>query len=89
MTRSPIFHVELARHDVVLAEGLPTESLLDTGNRWNFENNGGPVLLHPDFALRWDAMGCAPLIVTGPILAAVRSRLQRRVAARLLAAHRR
>ncbi len=84
------FHVELARHDVVLAEGLATESYLDTGNRWNFENGGGPVVLHPDFAFRlWEAMGCAPLIVTGPILAAVRSRLQRRAAGRLLAAHRR
>jgi collagen type I/II/III/V/XI/XXIV/XXVII alpha len=84
------FHVELARHDVVLAEGLATESYLDTGNRWNFKNGGGPMLLHPDFAFRcWDAMGCARLIVTGPILAAVRARLQRRAAGRVLAAHRR
>jgi hypothetical protein len=27
------YHVELARHDVLLAEGLPTESYLETGNR--------------------------------------------------------
>ena len=27
------FHVELDRHDVLLAEGLPTESYLDTANR--------------------------------------------------------
>jgi hypothetical protein len=31
------FHVELPRHDVVLAEGLPAESYLDTGNRTAFE----------------------------------------------------
>jgi Hint domain len=27
------YHVELARHDVLFAEGLPTESYLETGNR--------------------------------------------------------
>ena len=31
------FHIELARHDVVLAEGLPSESYLDTGNRGDFD----------------------------------------------------
>ncbi len=32
------FHVELARHDILLAENLPCESYLDTGNRADFEN---------------------------------------------------
>jgi hypothetical protein len=30
------YHVELATHDVILAEGLPCESYLDTGNRAAF-----------------------------------------------------
>jgi hypothetical protein len=30
------YHVELAAHDVILAEGLPCESYLDTGNRAAF-----------------------------------------------------
>jgi hypothetical protein len=30
------YHVELASHDVILAEGLPCESYLDTGNRCIF-----------------------------------------------------
>jgi len=35
-----------------------------------------PVALHADFtALAWDALGYAPLVVTGPKLLAVRSRL--------------
>jgi len=34
------YHVELARHEVLLAEGLPCESYLDTGNRSNFSNGG-------------------------------------------------
>ena len=42
------FHVELDRHDIVLAEGLPAESYLDTGNRGVFENADEPLVLHPD-----------------------------------------
>jgi hypothetical protein len=32
------YHVELAAHDVILAEGLPCESYLDTGNRVAFSD---------------------------------------------------
>jgi len=32
------FHVELRRHGVVFADGLPSESYLDTGNRHMFDN---------------------------------------------------
>ncbi|MEJ0016498.1 MAG: Hint domain-containing protein [Acetobacteraceae bacterium] len=66
-------HVELARHNVVLAEGLPVESYLDTGNRANFAG-GRLVMLHPDFGWRqWEALGCAPLVVTGQPLAQARA----------------
>lgn len=34
------WHVELPRHDVLLAEGLPCESYLDTGNRSALSNGG-------------------------------------------------
>jgi collagen type I/II/III/V/XI/XXIV/XXVII alpha len=43
------YHVELETHDILLAEGLPAESYLDTGNRGMFENAGAPLILHPDF----------------------------------------
>jgi hypothetical protein len=43
------YHVELETHDIVLAEALPAESYLDTGNRGMFENADAPLLLHPDF----------------------------------------
>jgi hypothetical protein len=42
------FHVELAAHSILVAEGLPSESYLDTGNRGFFANSGAPVILHPD-----------------------------------------
>jgi len=75
------YHIELPRHDVLLAEGLPAESYLDTGDRGNFDNGGCSVVLYPDFATRvWEAKGCAPLVVTGPELDAVRCRLAARAA---------
>lgn len=44
------YHVELEAHAVLLSEGLPAESYLDTGNRTIFENADKPLVLHPDFA---------------------------------------
>ncbi len=70
------WHLELPQHDVVLAEGLPAESYLDTGNRCAFANGGGAVQMHPDFARGvWHAEACADLVLEGPRLAAVRARL--------------
>lgn len=71
------WHVELARHDVILAEGLPCESFLDTGNRSAFGNAGAAVQLHPDFSQRsWDGDACAPLVLAGPRLERARARLR-------------
>ena len=76
------WHVELDRHDIVLAEGVAAESFLDTGNRGAFENGGAVVQAHPDFALRvWRTAACAPLVVSGPVLATAKARLRDRVEA--------
>jgi Hint domain len=73
------WHVELPHHDVILAEGLPVESYLDTGGRSAFLNGGTVVVLHPNFAARvWEAEGCAPLVVTGATVAAVKGGLATR-----------
>jgi hypothetical protein len=73
------FHVELDRHEVLLAEGLPAESYLDTGNRCAFANGGSAAELAPDFAPRaWDALGCAPLVLGGEAVTAVRHDLRER-----------
>lgn len=76
------FHVEVedsqgaASHSVLLAEGLPAESYLDTGNRRAFANGGGQMQLHPDFAHDiWKRAGIAPLVTEGPRLRALRHRL--------------
>ena len=76
------YHVELDSHDILLAEGLPVESYLDTGDRAMFENGGAPLRLHPDFsARRWEGLGCAKLVFIGPELDAARQTVDARAAA--------
>jgi hypothetical protein len=71
------WHVELDRHDVILAEGLACETYLDTGNRSAFEGEAA-VMLHADFARPhfaravWAADGCAA-ILTDPADARLRA----------------
>jgi hypothetical protein len=67
-------HIELAQHNVLLAEGLPAESFLDMRDGSNYANRPGPIRLYPDFSARmWEAFGCARLVVTGPELSAARA----------------
>jgi len=74
------WHVELDAHDAILAEGLPAESYLDTGNRSAFVGEA-VTALRPDFSRDvWARSGCAPLAVDGPVVAAVRRRLLDRMA---------
>lgn len=70
------FHVECEHHTILLADGLPAESYLDTGNRAAFENGGVVQMLYPDFAAqRWEADACCELVVTGPLLDDARAHL--------------
>jgi T5SS/PEP-CTERM-associated repeat protein len=77
------YHVELPEHAVILAEGLPVESYLDTGDRANF---AGPetIRLYPDFGARlapnatmpWETKAAAPLVLAGKQLVAARAAVQ-------------
>ena len=60
------YHIELDAHDVLLAEGLPAESYLDTGNRGMFNDTGLPLVLHPDLSGQAgrEAASCAPFAAT-------------------------
>ncbi len=63
------YHIELDRHDIVLADGMACETYMDTGNR-------GP--LYQEEGVRTPAAkACAPLVTAGPRLAAIRRRLHR------------
>jgi hypothetical protein len=80
--RLTYWHLELAQHNVVLAEGLPAESFLDMMDGSNFANRRGPVRLYPDFSVRmWEAYGCARLIVSGTEVLAARAMVARFVPA--------
>jgi hypothetical protein len=80
VARVTYFHIELAQHSILLAEGLPVESYLDTGDRQSFA--GKETRLHPlwgsearDVSLIFDALGFAPLRVCGPELERARARV--------------
>jgi hypothetical protein len=77
-------HVELEQHDVIYADGLECESYLDNGSRSAFSNGGQVVQLHPMFTPAerceaiGEAVGYAPLCITGVAVDRVRARLRRR-----------
>lgn len=73
------YHVELPTHGILLAEGAPAESYLDTGHRSLFDNTEGVAILHPNLMqIRRDAESVAPLCTGGETLAAIRARLHAR-----------
>ncbi len=61
------YHIELDRHEILLADGMPAESYLDTGNRGQ---------LYAETGMRGHATTpCARLVTGGPELAAIRRKL--------------
>jgi T5SS/PEP-CTERM-associated repeat protein len=63
-----VYHIELATHDALIADGAPAESYRDDGNRWLFQNaNSG-----------WDKAPqepCAPVLTGGDVVDRVWRRL--------------
>jgi T5SS/PEP-CTERM-associated repeat protein len=71
------WHVELASHDLLLAENLPAESYLGGDEHADFD--GAAVLsLHPRFARNMAATPCAPIRTQGAAVEAVRAGLMQR-----------
>ncbi|KAA8403074.1 hypothetical protein FKW15_11725 [Acetobacter sp. DmW_125133] len=56
------YHVETEQHSVITADGMLTESYLDTGNRSTFRQEGKVVTLH-GIAKSWEDDAGAPLCV--------------------------
>jgi hypothetical protein len=70
-----IYHIELAAHDVLIADGAPAESYRDDGNRWLFQNGN----------LGWEQEAkppCAPVLTGGSSVDAVWRRLLERAGPR-------
>jgi hypothetical protein len=80
------YHVELENHAIMLAEGVPAESYLDTGNRGFFANSVLPCALHPDLTSEADypirvAKSCEPFVTDEVIIRPIWKRLAERAAA--------
>ncbi|MCX7384981.1 MAG: Hint domain-containing protein [Alphaproteobacteria bacterium] len=80
------YHIELERHDLVLAESQPSETFLDMGNRVDFDNGGSVQSLHPTFGggvtadEYWRLNACAPQVRGGADLEAIRRSINSRAA---------
>jgi Hint domain len=70
------YHIELDEHDVVLAEGLPAESYLDSGDRAGFETVGLGVPRPLSAWMCHEAQGVLPRVVAGAALMAARQRVE-------------
>jgi hypothetical protein len=66
-------HLELDSHDVILAEGAPSESFLDDDSRGTFHNAHEFGPLYPDAPVQ--KRFCAPRLEAGYKLEAIRQRL--------------
>ena len=80
------YHVKLESHAILLAEGLPAESYIDTGNSGFFTNSDAPLVLHPDLTDESDyptreAGSCAPFVWDEANVRPVWQRLAERAAA--------
>jgi hypothetical protein len=75
------FHIELDTHDVIVAEGAPSESFIDDDSRGMFHNAHEYPALYPD-APREPARYCAPRRDEGYELEAARRRIEARAGLR-------
>jgi T5SS/PEP-CTERM-associated repeat protein len=74
LDRIDYFHVELDSHDILFAEGAPSESFVDCDSRFMFQNAAEFAQLYPDDAgASWSF--CAPRLEEGAKLAALQRRL--------------
>ncbi|BCI68411.1 Hint domain-containing protein [Acetobacter aceti] len=72
--RVDYIHIELESHDLLLAEGAPSESFVDDGSRGMFHNAGTFAELYPE-AETVEAVYCAPRLEDGTVLEHIRDRL--------------
>jgi ELWxxDGT repeat protein len=59
------FHIELESHDVILAEGAPSETFIDDDSRFMFHNAHEYAALHRDEVAPAAAAYCAPRLEDG------------------------
>lgn len=77
ITSYDYYHVETASHDVIVANGLTTESYLDTGNRNSFAQPGS-IAHFSTVAKSWEHDASAPLVTDRAVVEPVHARLAQR-----------
>ncbi|KXV62618.1 hypothetical protein AD949_10170 [Acetobacter orleanensis] len=63
ITSYDYYHVETEEHSVITADGMLTESYLDTGNRSSFRQEGAVAALRAIGTRNWEEDAAAPLCV--------------------------
>mgnify|MGYP001950069294 CR=1 FL=1 len=69
------WHIELDKHDVLLADGLPAESFFDMGSRGWFDHDLDDILANPDLVPAGQHGRCREVAIDGPLVEAERRRL--------------
>ncbi|WP_158093341.1 Hint domain-containing protein [Acetobacter sp. DsW_063] len=76
LARVDYIHIELETHDLLLAEGAPSETFIDDGSRAMFHNAVEFAQLYPPVKGETaETRFCLPRIEDGPALEAIRARL--------------
>ncbi|GAN53707.1 Hint domain-containing protein [Tanticharoenia sakaeratensis] len=81
ITAYTYYHVETQDHSIIFAEGVPTESYLDTGNRHTFRQHGPVARLHAITAKSWAQDAAAPLTTARTVVEPIHARLVARAQA--------
>lgn len=70
ITEYTYYHIETEIHSVIMADGILTESYLDTGNRASFKSNGNIVSIISivNKKKQWNLNSAAPLVTTRNII---------------------
>ncbi|GBQ11775.1 outer membrane protein [Swaminathania salitolerans LMG 21291] len=77
ITAYDYYHVETEDHAVIMADGMLTESYLDTGNRSAFRQER-KIVAFPGHAKTWDRDAAAPVAVSRPEVEPLFRRLENR-----------
>lgn len=76
------YHIETERHSVITANGMLTESYLDTGNRHSFKQDGEFVLFSKPLSKKtWEQDSCHPLMVEREVVEPLYHQIKERAVA--------
>lgn len=82
ITEYTYYHIETEQHSVITANGMLTESYLDTGNRHSFKQDGEFVLFSKPLSKKtWEQDSCHPLMVEREVVEPLYHQIKERAVA--------